>query len=186
MKTIRTNCFETNSSSSHSITIDTTSRRETASSPALSENGILYPARIEDDAVRDVFFTKPTQWSDSREWVFRAWTKDTKTALLIHYVYGLLDSENDLDPVMLERVLQTVAAYTGYDAIDLGDNFYARYSIDRYDEGNVDEAVEKVFETIGFSAFGKKILVDLEQLGLRVQEIAWDETKTLIDTSEEY
>jgi len=186
MKTIRTNCFETNSSSTHSITIDTTSRRKTASSPSLSENGVLYPARIGDENVRDVFFTKPTQWSDSREWVFRAWTKDTKTALLVHYIYGLLESEGDHDPDMLNRVLQTIAAFTGYDSIDLGDNFYARYSIDRYDEGNVDEAIEKLFETIGFSAFGNKVLVDLEQLGLRVQEIAWDETKTLIDLSEEH
>jgi hypothetical protein len=188
MRTIRTNCFETNSSSTHSITIDTNANREIVDAPSLSENGVLYPARIHDANVKASFHVSGSgsHWAN-RKWTFTAWTKDTKTALLVHYIYSILEYE-ELDEELLAEVLNTIAVFAGYASIDLGEKFWSAYSVERYHGGDetYGEEFEKLLETIGYSISGNKVLVNLQALGLFVQNIVCDDTKALIDFSEEY
>lgn len=184
MKTIRTNCFETNSSSTHSITIQ--AGPQNLETPPLSENGILYPARIDDDEIRKLLFKAPTKWSDSREWVFTAASRDTKAALLAQYAYSILDSDDDLNEELLAQVMCTIASYTGYDSIDFGKDFYCRYSISAYSEEIYDTDFETFLDTFARSFVTNKITVDLQRLGLAVQAIVLNDDKVIVDSSEEH
>ena len=186
MRTIRTNCFETNSSSTHSITIETVAKPDICDVPSLSENGVLYPARLRDENVRKAFQTTPDDFKyGSRWWKFSASTKDTKTALLVHYIHSILTYE-ELDPDLLAEVLNTIAVFAGYESIDLGTDFWSSYSINRYSDEDYGAEIEKLLGTIGYSICGNNTLVNLQALGLFVQEIVNDETKILVDYSEEY
>lgn len=184
MKTIRTNCFETNSSSTHSVTIETAPGLSIVDAISLSENGVLYPARINDSEVQKAFKETSPDWK-SRWWKFNACTKDTKTALLVHYVHSILNYE-ELDQDLLAEVLNTIAVFAGYESIDLGTEFWSSYSIDRWSDESHGEEIEKLLETIGYSLRGNKVLVNLQALGLFIQKIVLDDTKILIDYSEEY
>lgn len=184
MKTIRTNCFETNSSSTHSITIETATESPAIDAPSLSEGTILYPGRINDVAIRAHFAVTPTH-HDDRKWIFRASTRDTKTALLVHYIYSILEYE-ELDNDLLERVLDNIAAYAGYTEIKLGDAFFSHFTISRWNENEYGDEINKLLETVGISIQGNKVLVDHQAMGLLIHDIVFDDTKVLVDFSHEY
>jgi hypothetical protein len=187
MKTTRYNCFETNSSSTHSITthsitIESNSNAISADFPSLAQDNILYPARINDENIRAAFYT-----AKRGEWTFKANTKSSKAALFVHYIYSILDSE-ELDEEQLADVMCSLASYMGYDSINLGpDSFFSHYTIAMYDgEAEYSPEIDKMLEYIGRSIQGNKFLIDMQKLGLHIQSIVNDDTKTLIDFSEEH
>ncbi len=183
MKTIRTNCFETNSSSTHSITLETTGNVAGLDAPSLSDGSTLLPTRLGDKDVRD-YFNAP-QEPNERKWVFRASTRDSKTALLFSYVYSILEYE-ELDQDLLERVIDTIAAYAGYTEIKVPSDFFTYFSISRWSENDYGDDINKLLETIGTSIHGNKVLVDHQAMGLIIQNIVYDDTKVLVDLSHEY
>jgi hypothetical protein len=187
MKTVRSNCFETNSSSTHSITLESNTNAISADFPSLAQDNILYPARINDENIRAAFHTTNKGGYGSCSWTFTANTKSSKAALIVHYIYSILSSE-EIDEEQLADVMCSLASYMGYDSIDLGpDTFYDVYSIRRYDgDATYSAEIDKMLEFIGYSIHGNKVLIDMQRLGLYIQSIVLDDTKTLIDYSESH
>ena len=77
MKTIRNNVFETNSSSTHSISIESN-----LSYGEIFENGILYLQRLEN-CKQDI----------NDDYIVTARTRDEKIAFVISYLLSILESE---------------------------------------------------------------------------------------------
>jgi hypothetical protein len=53
-------------------------------------------------------------------------------------------------------------------------------------EAEYSPEIDKMLEYIGRSIQGNKFLIDMQKLGLHIQSIVNDDTKTLIDFSEEH
>ena len=77
MKTIRNKVFETNSSSTHSISIESN-----LSHSEIFENGILYLQRLEN-CKQDI----------NDDYIVTARTRDEKIAFVISYLLSILESE---------------------------------------------------------------------------------------------
>lgn len=132
MKTIRSNCFETNSSSTHSITIRSVDYANTEN--PLCKDGVLIPANLvyspnyDDD--NSCYYSGYT---------LKARSKDEKAALLIHYIFKLdLDDDEYIDydffpDNALDYVVKTLKLKCSYTDICLNDFSYNfnGYSDDR-------------------------------------------------------
>lgn len=138
MKTVRTNCFETNSSSTHSFTI--ISKRDlTAKKPILplfdSDTNTLHVDRLSQ---------QPCFISMSGDsWVLNAESVHEKAALLIHHVEGRYEK---IIPECLVR--ERVQALCGYSAV-LGkaSGGFNSYEEDDY-LAEIEEEAEDIREAI--------------------------------------
>lgn len=125
MKTIRKNTFETNSSSTHSITIGT--KGEYSKSSPSVENNILYPSRLA---------TYKISYGESRFLI--ANTKDTKAALLADWVLDMFDNESYSEYIKTfsdqseDEIKQyhydIIAKLCGYDSIDMEGKSWGNFS----------------------------------------------------------
>lgn len=89
MKTIRSNCFETNSSSTHSITI--VSKRDLVRKDVpLVVDGVLHPRLLIETSA---YVSKDTYYGDSR--TLTASTRDQKAALFVHHLKSLSEDTYD-------------------------------------------------------------------------------------------
>jgi len=128
MKTIRTNCFETNSSSTHSFTIVSKSKLKNKQKeilPLFDENtNTLHIDRLCDQPC----FAKIETYSEDT-WVLKATTVHEKAALFLHHVEGRYDSSLDF-----EKVREIVRSTAGYSAVvgkpDSGLNSYSEDGVD--------------------------------------------------------
>ena len=132
MKTIRRRVFETNSSSTHSITITGKSDRITSEVLPLVEDGVIYPERLSS---REIDILKD---SDISFLVCR--TKEEKTALLLNWLSSSEDTFFEIEEIesFRDKVAQDIAIYCGFVSAVLPKKWYG-YSC--YDDGNnpVDE-----------------------------------------------
>lgn len=133
MKTIRTNCFETNSSSTHSFTIVSKSsikNKQKKILPLFDENtNTLHIDRLCDQPC----FAKLDSY-DQDTWVLTAQTVHEKAALFLHHIEGDYgDSKIDF-----EKAREMVRAACGYSAIvgtpDEGLSSYSEGGTDYLDE----------------------------------------------------
>ena len=121
MKTIRNNVFETNSSSTHSITI----LQQTFN--LIDENNILHPENLKYDYNR----------------VIIANTKNKKAALFCHYFADVISNKDNLS-----EIFKILANDLGYHEINI--NFESSFSpFDEDDWFNFDQMnIDKVIKII--------------------------------------
>ena len=118
MKTIRKGVFETNSSSTHSITIGVKTTPENPNIEPLVEENILYPARlIQRQTSLDLGYDNLTTTICS--------TKDEKAALIInwlHYLYT--DKEISYDDYLTKKnQIRDICEYYSIDS-DIDADYY--------------------------------------------------------------
>jgi hypothetical protein len=193
MRTIRTNCFETNSSSTHSITIETSKSMvlDTNSNDPLVENDILYPARLNDEAGRKLIKVENENPRD-RVWISKATNRNTKAAMLVHYLHSFFDDNWDTagearNKKMFNHALDIIAVYCGYQSVEVPNDFFSMFSVgSRYgsDEGESDKEFF-LTDILGESLSNKK-MIDNEGLANFIQAIIMNPTKSIVDRSEEY
>lgn len=138
MKTIRHNCFETNSSSTHSITIIDTRLAPAKQTVQLCPLGTLMPKVLNQTTA----YTKIGEYYDS-SWKLTARTSYEKAALLIHHiwsyvgegmVYDIPDAvETGKDTKLKDIVINSlINKVDGIVDIDFGD---FDYTFPHYSEG---------------------------------------------------
>lgn len=114
MKTIRTNTFETNSSSTHSVTIHRKGDTGGKIVRPLVVDGILYPDALKDYSLEVGEAT--TLVCD---------TKDKKAAIVCHWI----EEEEDFSEVPRKAMLELIKSLCGYsDIVELEDSDYSPYS----------------------------------------------------------
>ncbi len=122
MKTIRANCFETNSSSTHSVTIQSKSRIK-RDDKQLVVDGVLHPENLRSTSAYR---------NDNRDGhSLHAETKDQKAALFIHHLKSVEDySEWDSVVVsgIFKYVIEQLIAQCGYTGINTKFNYNFPYS----------------------------------------------------------
>lgn len=189
MKTIRTNCFETNSSSTHSVTIETSTSLvlDINSDDALVDNDILYPELLNHaDILKQMKVVNKNP--RDRVWITKAMTRNTKAAMLVHYLYSFFDDDwndkgND-NKKMFEHALDIIKVYCGYADISIPDEFWSMYSLSEFSgEEYDDEFTPPHF--LGCSISQKK-MINNEGLVDFIQNVIMNPTKTIVDCSEEY
>lgn len=124
MKTIRHNTFETNSSSTHSITIiNKNDVKETSRRYAeLVVNGILYPGNLKGSVA---YVPLENGYDDG--WIVTATTRDQKAALLLQHAKSWLSDqwESKYDDTTIKNILnyireKLIGSASGYSDVDLG------------------------------------------------------------------
>jgi hypothetical protein len=149
MKTIRINTFETNSSSTHSITIGNKSNGKSKKHLPLVEEMVLYPKRVNQFRVYA---------GESSATVFD--TVDKKAALAVYWL--LADQFEKTDPEF-QIALEYLRNKIGYVSIDLEEgSYYEYYPCD--DEG--DQApfiVDGVFDQKLFEEFVTDVVLNDER-----------------------
>lgn len=113
MKTIRTNCFETNSSSTHSVTI--ISKRDDDKKP-LIKDGVLYPQNLR--------YCSAYRSDSQGGYSLHASTVAEKAALLIHHILSYENYSDDSEGISeaVDHVInELVHAYQVFKAIDMSD-----------------------------------------------------------------
>jgi len=148
MKTIRTNTFETNSSSTHSVTIQTKGRKNKKILEPLVENNILYPARLgayENSAGESSFLCCDT--------------KDMKAAVIAHWID--CRKEDDLSEVTGKKAEDLLVSLCGYNGLDWEGGSYQFYPTTEYDAGDEDYYRDLLEgETHTFERFVKNVVLD--------------------------
>jgi hypothetical protein len=179
MKTIRHNTYETNSSSSHSITI------VRGAEPVNAINGlILYPAKIREYVQSQ---TDRGTYGSSSTWVLTASTLELKASLLVHQLTSFLDDNYNEEwcKTLLLKVYDVIKEECGYEEI-CTDGFYASYDLGgRY---GTDTEYPSDFPPLDFlgRSLSDKPTVDLDGLRHYIREYICNPTITIIDTSKEY
>jgi hypothetical protein len=109
MKTIRSNCFETNSSSTHSVTIVSSKNDAFAD---LVIDGVLHAGNLGK--------TSAYRRSASDGYTLYASSSDQKAALLLHHLKSVKDYSYDCDvdiealTVLAQDLLSAKLGYTGF------------------------------------------------------------------------
>jgi hypothetical protein len=171
MRTIRSNCFETNSSSTHSVTIisKTETRAENKNKP-LEKDGVLYPANLRFASCYRV---------DNRDgYSLHAETVAEKTALFIHHIrsleyYGEYEKADILPAVeyVIDRMTNVYGAFKEIDIKDLKDsNFEASDEDGTY--------LDSIFEKKGEDR--------LTAIDFFIRNTIMDDDKVIIDCDEKY
>jgi hypothetical protein len=110
MKTIRHNTFETNSSSTHSITIINKNDvvPDKTGYAQLVIDGVLHPGNL-----KNTFAYVSLQNSNEEGWILTASSRDEKAALLLHHVKSYLSDEWDrsYSSEEVSRVLEFIRSY---------------------------------------------------------------------------
>lgn len=135
MKTIRTNCFETNSSSTHSITITSKSKALRAESP-LVENAVLIPVNLkETSAFRE-------SGCDGDGYTLHAFTTDEKAALLICHIESLSctgRTSNQVCRRLLKETVDALIRLVGYADVKTSGLNYSIFSAYSEDSTYIDD-----------------------------------------------
>lgn len=160
MKTIRINTFETNSSSTHSLTITSKSKIKQTKEPLVVDN-VLIPARL----------VEYRECLDYTETVYtRLSTKEQKASILFYWwQYREANKEWNGNHVTLEELVYTVQAECGYSNIEWSSN-NRQYYFDPYGD-DVDRRVDLCLNT----------LAHLEDF---IRTVVLDDDKEIIDTIE--
>jgi hypothetical protein len=110
MKTIRSNCFETNSSSTHSVTIVSSKNDAFAE---LVIDGVLHAGNLGK--------TSAYRSSASDGYTLYASSTDQKAALLLHHLKSVKDYAYDVDvdiealTLLAQEMLKVKLGYTGFE-----------------------------------------------------------------------
>lgn len=179
MKTIRHNTYETNSSSSHSITI----MRDIEPVDAIS-GLILYPAKIREHVESK---TDRGTYGSSSSWVLTASTMEVKASLLVHQLASILDDSFNEEWCMtlLQKAYDVIKEECGYVEI-CTDDFYPSYDLgDRY---GTDTKYPSDFPPLDFlgRSLSDKPTVDLDGLRNYLREYICNPTIAIVDTSEDH
>lgn len=158
MKTIRQGTFETNSSSTHSISVSTIGEKNTKT-PPLVEGGVIYPSRLRHYADH---FGEST--------FLRCDTVEKKVALLYSWLHeAKLRWNDDLTDEQAKELELVTAKMTGL-YVDL-DNKYGNYYTTEF--GDDDPPIAE---------WGK----DIESFKKYVQDVILNPTIEITDSNEEY
>lgn len=183
MKTIRHNTYETNSSSSHSITIvrNTEPSLIGLANPALIDgNMVLYPARL-----RDHVSVSGLRYGSMHQ--LQAAVTDTKAALLVHQLTNFFGDNfhEDWCASILPRAYDVIKDECGYTDI-CTDDFYPNYDLgNRYGD---DSEYPEDFPPLDFlgRTLSDKPIIDLDGLRSYIREYVANPYITIIDTSESH
>lgn len=143
---IRQNCYETNSSSSHSVTIRNRSKQPDNCKPVL-EDGVLYPKRLSQFS-HDI-------GCDGSSLVCN--TREMKAALFMSWILNLC--EERLDDVDGKDCLQRYTDYAlealGYSGVNHEGDRWGNYPNSEYDDnltltGDWEEDKEELDKIIGY------------------------------------
>lgn len=127
MKTIRENVFETNSSSTHSVTISRRSEPKVKQpEKPLVDKGTLYPNRLHQ-------FSTEIGYDGSN---ISCDTKDKKAAIVAQWILGAFDNEK-IEEVDYKSAIAKLREACGYLSIDFEGMTYPDYSSYDDNEGNV-------------------------------------------------
>jgi hypothetical protein len=117
----RQNTFETNSSSTHSVTISTKSSKNQKYEP-LVENGVLYPSRLDQ---------RGQSFGDSSFLI--CGTPEEKTAIVTHWILAIYEN-GEISEETKDKCLNYLGDKTGV-RIDVSDIRYPNY----YPRGEYDD-----------------------------------------------
>jgi hypothetical protein len=179
MKTIRHNTYETNSSSTHSITI------VRGAEPVSAIGGlVLYPAKIREHVQSH---TDRGAYGSSSTHKLIATTLELKASLLVHQLTSFLDDgfNEEWCKTLLLKVYDVIKEECGYEEI-CTHKFHASYDLGgRY---GTDTEYPSDFPPLDFlgRSLSDKPTVDLDGLRHYIREYICNPTITIIDTSESY
>jgi hypothetical protein len=160
MKTIRTNTFETNSSSTHSVTIQTKgSGKSNRNKPLVDDQGRLVPKNLSSytRSVGDATFTTCE-------------TKDQKAAIVINWLRSRID-DSDISEETVTKATEILVKKCGYTGVDEYNN-YDFYPSTEWGICGDDDYIEKIEDelTITLTSFEKFI-----------DDVILDDTKEIVD-----
>ena len=119
MKTIRANCFETNSSSTHSITIESKSKALKHDDNLLVIDGVLRPDNLASStAYREI--------NDGDGHILYATTEDQKAALLICHILSLRNY-GDENETLLNLAAKHLVKICGYKSVKIEEVRYRTF-----------------------------------------------------------
>ena len=176
MKTIRTNCFETNSSSTHSITIESKSRY-LKEDKTLLEDGVLIPENLR--------YTSAFRESSGDGHTLHATTRDQKAALLICHISSL-DGAGRCDKKVAKQVLviakELLIELCGYEDVSVENLGYTLFSC--YDEQNS----TYLDVILGEADYSKTIDTDDVRKGIRkhILSVVLNDDAIIIDSEDSY
>lgn len=144
---IRQNCFETNSSSTHSVTIRNRCKVSENAQPVLEE-GILYPRRL-------------AQYSHSigcEGSSMIANTREMKAALFLSWIQNIFeeDYDNELEEVSKDTYIDYALEALGYTGVNFEDDKYGNCPNSEYEDNlritgdweEDKEALDKIIEYV--------------------------------------
>lgn len=155
-KQVRVNVFESNSSSTHSVTIrNKTAPKSPNPTRELVKDNILYPEVLSDYTLSFGYDSSATCCD----------TKDKKAAIVCNWVYYIVkynsSFENDnKQETFLSQILQKFVKACGYDGVDvdsMSGSFYPHteygeeylpYEVYEDDAGEFEDAVMKLVKTV--------------------------------------
>lgn len=122
---VRQNCFETNSSSTHSVTIRNRCKAPDDVKPILEE-GVLYPKRLNQFS--------HSIGSDGSSMVCN--TRDMKAALLLSWIQNLFeeDYDDELEGASREAYIDYTLETLGYSGVNFEDDKYGNFPNSEYED----------------------------------------------------
>lgn len=185
MKTIRHNTFETNSSSTHSLTVVTnTDPSSKLEDSELVIDNILYPAKLRDIAISEA--EDGSYGSSTHRLV--ANNVHRKAALLIHQLWNFFDDSfhEEWCESHRRRIIEAIRRKCLYVDIVLPDNFYPYYDIgSRYSSDFEAPSDFPMFDFLG-RTLNDKPIIDMNGLHAYIHTHIIDSSITIIDTNESY
>ena len=161
MKTIRKAVYETNSSSTHSITIENKGSGK-YQKPLVDETGRLVPRNLSSytHCVGEATFTT-------------CGTKDQKAAIVVDWLTARLIDYDKTEKETYEKALGILVEKCGYTGIDRGDrDDYNFYPSTEYNNGDEAYSSDLEGETPDFESFEKFI-----------ENVVLNDNKEIIDTN---
>lgn len=188
MRTVRTNCFETNSSSTHSITIETNERVTPDIDILVDDQNFLCPARLTDDAVRAAIKETTNDRYGSSTWKTRAKTKNVKAAILVQYIVSWFESnrawaDGKEQPLDLSKIFKVIADECGYDGITWNTGSWTAYEVESYDNNYGSEF--DLVKILGRSMNGEA-MIDLDGLRYFIDDVVLDNMKAIVEFDESH
>lgn len=183
MKTIRHNTFETNSSSTHSLTIRTTSPDVESDDGDLVMDNVLYPANLRKLEDRR---TNTNTYGSESTWCLVANTTARKAALLVHQIWNFFTDEfyEEWCKDTRARIVEVIRQECSYADIVLPDTFYAYYDVDNHSD--IDVPYEfPMYDFLG-RALNDKPIVDMNGLRDYLHTHILNPDITIFDTQESY
>ena len=155
VKTVRQSIFETNSSSTHSISIINKNENfeKLYVPPLVNDNNVLFPMRLN-------LYDSIVEGSDIEH--LNCSTKDKKFSLLIHWLLSYICDNDDYQPIDddyfvsdIKRIIFEIIPKKGeYSSIDLETNNFQKACFS-YDYSYIDDNEKNIFEL-----FSVNMLID--------------------------
>lgn len=125
MRTIRKNVFETNSSSTHSISIIDSSTLN--QSRPISDNSFIYPSRLNDYS----FYIESGEGGHS----LKCNTSELKSAIVLHWILSL-KIENQINSELCDKLQKLIADNLGLEIDWENSNYPDYHPYSEYDRDN--------------------------------------------------